>query len=133
MSNPLMVFICAPYRAPDYLGTSRNIEQVKQKAIEIAACNIYPFSPHLNTAHFDHAVPLQFPDCYYTEDLYLGGCLRILKDCDALFLLGETITEGMRGELEFANAHGIPVLTSIKEIQEWKNDLVELGIEEEHS
>lgn len=125
---PLTVFVCAPYRGQGetpYADCSRNIEKARQTAINIAAMNIYPITPHLNTAHFDYAVPRQFPDVFYTEELYLNGCLKLLSHSDALFMDADATTEGMKGELAFANENGIPIIRSLKALRLWKEEMCE--------
>lgn len=124
---PFKVFICAPYRADNWVGVAKNITLAREIAEWVASEGMYPFTPHLNTQLFDSNVPALYPDKPYTEDLYLAGCQSFLRECDALFILDDdTVSIGMQGEIALAESCNIPITGFKKKLLSlfaaWKGD-----------
>lgn len=55
------------------------------------------FPPHVDGTNMDRRIAMTF-------------CLCLLKSCDELWVCHETITAGMKEEIEFASKKGIPVI-----------------------
>lgn len=97
--NMKQVYICSPYR-----GDIRKNTELAQKAGRYAAmCGRVPVIPHL--------VFPQFLDDHDPEERVLGLNLAVeqLKSCDELWLIGSTISKGMRFEIETAKEYRIPI------------------------
>jgi|GEM_PF-2757134 len=82
-----LAYIAGPFRAKDkthgynYYEQQKNIEAARDAGLRI--CQVmrgewYCFIPHMNTSHFQGAMPDQF---------WLDGDLEALRRCDALVLL----------------------------------------------
>lgn len=87
-----LVYICSPL--------SGDMEKNKQKAIEYCSAatrmGAIPLAPHtIFTQFLDDNVPEQ-----RRQGLKMG--LELLKKCDELWVCGDVISEGMRGEIAFA-------------------------------
>ena len=105
-----MVYICSPF--------SGDIEANTQKAIEYCKyameCGATPIAPHLLFPRFlDDTVPAE-------RELGLSMGLELMDNCSALWVMGDTISSGMKAEIEYADKHGIPV-EYISDIEESNN------------
>lgn len=85
-----VVYICSPYRG-DTEKNTENAEKYCRVAIKKKAI---PFAPHLLYPHF--------MDEERDRDLALFMGMVMLDKCAEVWVFGDTITEGMRGELERA-------------------------------
>lgn len=102
------IFICAPYRSETEYGVEQNIQFAEQMALDVWSEGGAAFCPHKNTAHFGGACP---------DHVWLDGCLSFLAVCDALYLFGGiSPSSGMLGEIRFAYANNIPILSSMNEV-----------------
>lgn len=93
------VFVCSPYRG----DTETNLKIAGEIGRLAALCNHVPIIPHL--------VFPQFLKDNDPKERILGiqlGC-ELLKDCDALWIVGNKITDGMRYEIEAAKKLKKPV------------------------
>lgn len=69
---------------------------------------------------------LQAPQIYlgmyvdeeHNRDLVMDICLHLLSRCDYLVIFGDTISRGMKEEIQLANTLGIPVLRGHHELEE---------------
>ena len=93
------VYIASPYRG----DIERNTDLARKAGRFAAMCGKVPVIPHL--------VFPQFLDDTNPEERVLGITLgvELLKACDELWLIGGTITKGMRHELGIAKELHIPV------------------------
>lgn len=85
-----VVYICSPYRG-DTEKNTENAEMYCRVAIKKKAI---PFAPHL--------LYPRFMDETRERELVLFMGLVMLDKCAEVWVFGDTITEGMRGELERA-------------------------------
>jgi nucleoside 2-deoxyribosyltransferase len=117
-----LVYLAGPYsplnkgensfvQREDFINNSR------RAAIWCAENGIGYFSPHLNSAHFDAAVP------HVDYEFWMEMDFLILGKCDALVLLnGWEHSLGAKRERDFALKNDIPVFQFIgdkQEILEW--------------
>ena len=93
------VYIASPYR-----GDIKGNTELARKAGRFAAmCDKVPIIPHLVFPQFlDDNDPAE-----RVQGIALG--VELLKACDELWLIGGTITKGMRHELGIAKELHIPV------------------------
>lgn len=93
------VFICSPYKG-DVEG---NIQKAKRYARIATQCSVVPIAPHL-----------YFPTFLEEENsnermLGISLGLELMHSCDEVWLLGFTISDGMKLELEKAKELKLPV------------------------
>ena len=93
------VYICSPYRG----DIERNTKLARKAGRFAAMSGKVPLIPHL--------VFPQFLDDSEPEERALGITLAVemLMACDELWLIGDTISKGMRHELGIAKKFEIPV------------------------
>lgn len=93
-----MVYIASPLRG-DYNTNIKNAVEYCRLAGERG---VLPLAPHIIFSQWcNDTVPQQ-----REQGLLLG--LALLGKSDELWIMGEKISEGMRGEISFAMEHGIP-------------------------
>ena len=94
-----LVCISSPLRG-DYNTNIKNAVEYCRLASEQ---NVLPLAPHIIFSQWcNDTIPEQ-----REQGLKLG--LALLEKADELWVMGEKISEGMRGEIVFAAEHGIPV------------------------
>lgn len=94
-----LVYIASPY-AGDVEQNMRNAREYCKLAVRRGD---YPVAPHLLYPQFlDDCVPEE-------RELGLKAGLRLLELCDELWLCGDTISMGMRQELNLAKTLGLPI------------------------
>lgn len=93
-----MVYIASPLRG-DYNANIKNAVQYCRLATER---RVMPLAPHIIFSQWcNDTIPEQ-----RGQGLQLG--LALLEKADELWVMGEKISEGMLGEINFAMEHGIP-------------------------
>lgn len=110
-----IVYLGGPYRAPTPWDIECNVHRARDAAAtivrELHDLDVFPLTPHANTAHFDNLAP----DVYY-----LNGTLEALRRSDALFLLpGWEKSSGTLAEKAEAERLGIPIFYSVIELKAW--------------
>lgn len=91
------VYVCHPYRnAP-----AENVERVTEICKALSASGHLPVAPQLYLP--------QFMDEATEREQALAMCLELLDASDEVRVYGQSITAGMRLEIERAEARGIPV------------------------
>jgi len=114
-----IVYIAGPYTADSYRGVDFNIEIARKAAVFLARHRIAYICPHLNSAHFDTALPT-IPYSYWTN-MYL----ELLRRCDAILLVGYwRNSKGTQVEIAEAERCGIPVLHKPAEALKWYNERI---------
>ena len=94
------VYIASPLRG-DYNTNIRNAVEYCRLAAE---SGVLALAPHIIFSQWcNDTIPEQ-----REQGLKLG--LELLSHSEELWVMGKQISEGMRGEIEFAAAHGIPTL-----------------------
>ena len=94
------IFICSAYRG----DVDRNIEKAKEYCRwTTVECGVIPIAPHLFFPQF-------LDDSVETErKLGINMGLSLLKECSELWYFGDSVTEGMKKEIDTAVQLGIPV------------------------
>lgn len=94
-----MVYICSPLRG-DY---GQNIKNAVRYCEIAAGLGVLPLAPHtIFTQYLNDTIPVQ-----RQRGLDLG--LALLEKCDELWVMGQQISEGMRGEIKLARSRGMPI------------------------
>ena len=96
-----LLYICGPYTGRDSQETSDNISVARAHAVAAARKGWMPFTPHLNTAHFEEDCPEISNDDWIEGDLAI---LRLLPRANAavLMLPGWELSAGARLERDWA-------------------------------
>ena len=108
MTRPIL-YISGPYSAGNGRSVTDNIAVARRYAVAAANAGWMPFTPHLNTAHFE----VTCPDVSHEE--WLAGDLAILDRLDPatdamLLLPGWLESAGAMREYQRAVARGIEVI-----------------------
>ena len=105
------IFICSRFRGKNEIEFNKHVE-LAQKFSKFVSIKGYgaPFTPHLLYPQFlDDSVDKE-------RDLGIDSGLVYLDVCDGLFAFvddSETVSEGMRQEIQYAIDHGIKVVPFI--------------------
>jgi len=115
-----LVYVAAPYTAPDKAGIQKNIEFAETVMIELLKRGFSVICPHKNTAHLDYVMPWM---------AFMEMSFRLIKACDAILFTGDwRNSKGCNMEWEFAKEHRIPVFTDIGELEEYQKALDEITV-----
>lgn len=98
-ANRKVVFICHPLRG-DIRG---NIARVREICTLALQAGVIPFAPHL---YFTQFLNDELP---HQRALGIAYGLEFLRRFDELWVVGSNLTEGMKGEIQFAQWIGIPI------------------------
>jgi len=94
-----LVYVCSPVRG----DVEKNLKKANRYCEYVAGCGHIPIAPHLHYPRF-------LDDNDHNErELGLYAALVLLAKCDAVWVFGGTITEGMSREIAKAEKRGIPV------------------------
>ncbi len=95
-----LVYICSPLRG----DMEQNISRAHEYCAYAADCGVIPLAPHtIFTNYLDDRNPEQ-----RQRGLSMG--LELLKRCDEMWIVGGTVSEGMKGDLALAEKEHIPRL-----------------------
>ena len=102
-----LIYVCSPCRGnPPYnpAKTASNRWRTYRFCKNVLDTGHIPIAPHyFYRDWFDDDVPEQ-----RAKAIEIG--LSLLRKCDALWVFGKTISEGMKSEIVLAEELGIPVL-----------------------
>lgn len=105
------VYVAGPFRGPHHWAIAENIRHAERLALKVWAAGAVALCPHLNTIHFQNALP---------DEVWLDGDLELLRRCDAIIMTDNWQgSVGARTEHEFALRLGIPVFYTIEELTKW--------------
>ena len=94
-----LVYISSPLRG----GVERNIQRARDYCAYAASCGVIPLAPHtIFTQYLDDEQPEQ-----REQGLRMGRDL--MWRCDDLWVVGSTISSGMREEIELAKKLYMPI------------------------
>lgn len=109
-----VIYIAGPFRPKrknDCWEMEQNIRRAEELAFEVWAAGAVALCPHMNTAHFQNALP---------DDVWLWGDVEMLGRCDAILMTPKWAESvGAICEHGFAEEHGMPVFYSVDELREW--------------
>lgn len=106
-----LVYIAGPYTRPDPVENTHGVINLASEMIDEGL--VTPVVPHLSLLwHLVAPRPLDF---WYAYDV------AILRRCDALFRIAGAST-GADMEVQFAEAHDIPVFTERAQLSRWATE-----------
>ena len=95
-----LVYISSPLRG----DMEKNKEKAKDYCAYAASCGVIPLAPHtIFTQYLNDAVPEQ-----REQGLRMGH--ELLERCDELWIMGDTISQGMKDEIGLATFLQLPIL-----------------------
>ncbi|GHU75403.1 hypothetical protein AGMMS49992_19310 [Clostridia bacterium] len=100
------VYICSPYRDDTYNNIANAIRYCKQA---------------IDQGYMPIATHLYFPRFLNDEDLVerelcLSFGLRLIDHCEAFWVCGDRVSEGMQHEIDYAQQNGIPIQYNEREV-----------------
>jgi len=102
------IYIAGPFTGRTAWRVEQNVRRAEEAAYGAARCGGFPITPHCNSRFFFGEIG---------EDFWVRGYLELLECCDAVFLCaGWARSAGSRAEAERAEALGIPLLFTTKDI-----------------
>ena len=93
------VFVCSPYAG----CVKENVHNARMYSRFVFLCGCMPITPHLMFPRFLEDKDLKERDA----GIQMG--LILLDFCNEIWVFGQRISNGMRREIAFAEAHGILV------------------------
>ena len=108
----MLVYVAGPYKARSERERRLNVERARDAAAWLVRAGFSPFCPHTMMGGWEEYR-------FLVEDDFMRVCLEHLEHCEALLALrGWKSSTGSRIEVEFAEAHGIPVFESLPDLIE---------------
>ena len=99
-----LIYICSPFRSDNKAEQYANVRAAQKYCRDAYKQNCIPVAPHLYLPQFlDDNTPAE-------RDLALRIGLRLINYCSEVWVHGERISAGMRGEIEYAKATGKPII-----------------------
>ena len=94
-----VIYVAGKYRAKTEWELVCNIRHAEEVALKLWREGWVVICPHKNTQNFQGALP---------DEVWLDGCLEILKRCDAIYMLDYWWeSEGAKAELQLALELGL--------------------------
>ena len=93
------VYICSPYRG----DVEKNVERARAYCKSATRAGFIPVAPHIYLTQF------MDDNLNTSRRIALEMGLVMLEKCIEVWVFGDNITDGMRGEIEHAQEKGIPV------------------------
>lgn len=97
-----VIYVAGPFRAKTQWGILQNVRRAEDASLKLWKLGYAVVCPHTMTQHFQN-------EC--EDDVWLDGCVELLKRCDAIFLVeGWENSEGSKEELRIARELGMTVM-----------------------
>ena len=126
MAKMKLVYICSPYRG----NIQENTAAAQKYCRDAYEKNCIPVAPHLYLPQFlDDDTPAE-------RDLALRIGLRLIDYCSEVWVHGDVISLGMRGEIEYATTTGKPIIylpTTKEEPENTSKDIRKMSRDERRS
>ena len=102
----MMIYICSPLRGETNEIIRENMMKTREYIDIINRC----LAPKVRSVAPHAYLPEMLDDNDPTQrELALDFGLKLLSLCDTMIVVGDRISEGMRGEIEIANQKDMPV------------------------
>jgi hypothetical protein len=113
-----VVYIAGKFRGRDSWVIENNIRRAEELSLQVDTLGgVIALCPHTNTRFFQGALP---------DDFWLEGTLELMRRCDAVLMVpGWEESVGARGEKAEAERRGMPVFTSLADLDWWLRNVPE--------
>ena len=99
-----LIYICSPFRSDNKAEQYANVRAAQKYCRDAYKQNCIPVAPHLYLPQFlDDDTPAE-------RDLALRIGLRLINYCSEVWVHGDRISDGMRGEIDYATTTGKKVV-----------------------
>lgn len=99
MFRQKLIYVCSPVKG----DIITNIERAKEHCKTVLIAGHIPLAPHVAFNGILNDEVLQ------EREVALALGLELVKRCDELWVFGNYLSDGMRGEIELAKLIGLPV------------------------
>ncbi len=101
-----VVYVAGAFRAKTQWGIMQNVRKAEDASLKLWKQGYAVICPHTMTQHFQNECP---------DNVWLDGCIALLKRCDAIYLLSNyKQSEGSLMELKIARDLGLTVMEDEK-------------------
>ncbi len=73
-----VVYIAGPFRSKTQWGITQNVRKAEDASLRLWKLGFAVICPHAMTQHFHNECP---------DEVWLKGCMELLKRCDAIYLI----------------------------------------------
>ena len=99
-----LIYICSPFRSDNKAEQYANVRAAQNYCRDAYKKNCIPVAPHLYLPQFlDDDTPAE-------RDLALRIGLRLINYCSEVWVHGDRISDGMRGEIDYASSTGKKII-----------------------
>ena len=99
-----LIYICSPFRSDNKAEQYANVRAAQNYCRRAYEKNCIPVAPHLYLPQFlEDEKPAE-------RDLALRIGLRLIDYCSEVWVHGDRISEGMRGEIDYASSTGKKII-----------------------
>lgn len=101
MFKQKLIYVCSPVKG----DVEANIARAKEYCKTVLIMGHIPLAPHVAfSGILNDEVPQE-------RETALSIGLELVKRCDEVWVFGDRISEGMKGEIDLAKLIGVPVKT----------------------
>ena len=102
-----IIFVSGRFRGTSMYEIEQNIRRAETAALALWRAGWVALCPHMNTHFFDGGAP---------DDIWLKGDLTMLARCDAMVVIDNGESSGVKAEITFCQERGIPIVRDIKQL-----------------
>ena len=99
-----LIYVCSPVRG----DVEENLKKANRYCEYVAGCNHIPLAPHLAWQGF-------LPEIPENREKALVMGLKLIEYCSEIWVCGDEISQGMQGEIDYAEKINKPVMYVLNE------------------
>ena len=100
-----VVYVAGAFRTRTQWGIMQNVRKAEEASLKLWKLGYAVICPHTMTQHFQDECP---------DEVWLDGCLELLKRCDAIYLVdGWQYSKGSLAEYKLAKELGLIIMGNI--------------------
>ena len=102
MQSIKVIYIAGAFRAKTQWGIMQNVRKAEDASLKLWKLGYAVICPHTMTQHFQNECP---------DEVWLDGCLELLRRCDAIYLVeGWQSSKGSLEEYKLAQFLGLVIM-----------------------
>lgn len=106
-----VIYVAGPYHGESSEEIQRNIMAAEKVAVECWKRGWAVLCPHKNTAGFE-----AYEDDVLSHGTWIRGDMEMLSRCDAVVLVNNKMTKGVKMELDLARSIGLDIYMSLNDV-----------------